>query len=248
MSSPAESDLDWLDFEPDEALETRYPVGEDGPVDKNLITDATVKKCRVLATIRCIEYGTTLEAPGLPVPAMLLVTSFTFHPFESRVIRADVELSFSAGSIALLQPESIYDSETIEIIHKKLSGAFRMGYPPAGLDIAGERESEMEKKYELRILGSGSNTQSAIWTLEENPRDKKGIHLNFISVVVLKAQGDIEMDIKIQGKLGLTLKNVLGIRRITTGKRKRFDGNTLLGIRPADLHIHEDFFKANVKA
>ena len=47
------------------------------------------------ASVRSIEYGEIEIAPGQTKPAALLAVDFVFHPFESRVKEADVELAFS---------------------------------------------------------------------------------------------------------------------------------------------------------
>lgn len=163
MSVVNESSLDWnLAFKPDEDAEEEL-ADEPEPIDKALITDETIRKCRIIAAIRCIEYGAVELAPGQSVPGMLLVLSLTFHPYESRVKEAYVELGFNKAAIAVLQPESVDDSESEEIIRKKLHSEFSIGYPPAGVSatLGGERETEKKKVSALRIRGSGIHSHRA---------------------------------------------------------------------------------------
>lgn len=245
-----DNDNTWdLEFEPDEDAEEE--LGENlnvslhEYVDRALITDETVRKCRILAAVGCSEYGTTSVSPAQDTPAMLLVINFTFHPFESRVKKAFVELSLAKGSIALLQPESIDDSETTETIRKKLTGEIKLGYPPVGVQggVGAERESETTTTSALRIRGSGAHTHRATWTLRENPRDRQGIHLNFTAVLIAAVQGEVEVDFEIRAKIGLTWGNSFAIRKIITRKTIPFDGKTLLGFRPTTLDIHESCFR-----
>jgi hypothetical protein len=243
-----------LKFQPDEDAEEELAppldfdfdpsTGKTEYVDPALITDETVKKCRVLAAVHCIEYGTILVSPNQKTPAMLLVINFTFHPFESRVKRAFVELALARGSIMVLQPESVDDSETTETIRKKLTGEMKIGYPPAGVQggVAAERETETTKSSALRIRGSGAHTHRATWTLKENPEDKKGIHLNFTGIVVAAVQGETEVDFEIRAKLGHSLSTDWGIRHIITRRTIKIDGKKLLGVRPTTLDIHESYF------
>jgi hypothetical protein len=247
MSLIDESGLDWsLSFEPDEDAEEEL-ADEPEPIDKALVTDETIRKCRIIAAVHCIEYGTVKLAPGQSTPGMLLVLSLTFHPYESRVKEAFVELAFNKAAITVLQPESVDDSESEEIIRKKLYGELSIGYPPAGVNatLGGERETERKKVSALRIRGSGTHTHRATWTLKENPEAQGGIHLNFMAVAIMSVNGEMEVDVEIRAKIGATVKNVLGIRKIITQQTKKFDGKTFLGRRPETLEIHESAFKVD---
>src|SRR6266487_5803703 len=116
MSEVDDSSLEWvLTFEPDEDAEEELADDEE-PVDKALVTDETIRKCRIVASVQSVEYGETEIAPGLKTPAALLAINFAFHPFESRVKGADVELAFNNATIAVLQPKSVDDSESKETI------------------------------------------------------------------------------------------------------------------------------------
>jgi hypothetical protein len=79
--------------------------------------------------------------------------------------------------------------------------------------------------------------------LRENPQTRDGIHLKFMAVIILKVDGGIEVDVEIRAKIGTTVKNLLGIRKIITKQTREFDGKTLLGTRPQALDIKESFFK-----
>jgi hypothetical protein len=245
MSEDGGSSLEWtLAFEPDEDAEEEL-AEEEEPIDKALITDNTIRKCRIIASVRSIEYGDIEIAPGQTKPAALLAIDFVFHPFESRVKEADVELAFNKATVAVLQPESVDDSESEETIRHKLYGEFSIGYPPAGVNVkaGSERETEQKKKFALRIRGSGNNTKRATWTLRENPQARDGIHLNFMAVVILKVDGGMEVDVEIRAKISPAVKNLLGIRKIIAQQTKKFDGKTLLGTRPQALDIKESLFK-----
>jgi len=82
----------------------------------------------------------------------------------------------------------------------------------------------------MRIRGSGSHTHRATWTLKENPEAQGGIRLNFMAVAIMTVNGEIEVDVEIRAKIGATLKNVLGIRKITTRQTKKFDGVRIMCI------------------
>jgi hypothetical protein len=234
-------------FEPDIYGEEELAYSGDGEhVDPALITDSQIRNCRLLASIECVEYGKVSIAPGTTVPAMLLCIDFTFHPLETRVKEADVEIAWNKATIAILQPESIDDDETSETVRKKLSGEFKIGYEPIGVggSVGGERESEREKKSERRIRGSGLHTDRAVWTLRENSQNKNGIHLKFVTVLIVKISSGvgIELDLEIRAKLGPSIGNGLGIRKAIISTTKQFDGKTLLGSRPATLDISTTCF------
>ncbi|KAM6520022.1 hypothetical protein FALCPG4_013579 [Fusarium falciforme] len=241
-----------LKFQPDADAEEELAEEVEGEfVDPALITDIEIKKCRLLATIQCVEYGTVSLSPSTTAPGMLLCVGFTFHPLETRVKEASVEIALNKATIAVLQPESLDDDETTETVRKKLSGEFKIGYAPAGVEgtVGAERESEREKTSERRIRGSGVHTPRAVWTLRENTQNKKGIHLEFVTVLIAQSRspaddagGGLEVDLEIRAKLGPSIGNGLGIRHILTRTTKRFDGKTLLGFRPATLDISKTFF------
>ncbi|KAK0751403.1 hypothetical protein B0T18DRAFT_485995 [Schizothecium vesticola] len=162
---------------------------------------------------------------------MLLCIDFTFHPLKTRVKEAYVEISLNKGTIAVLQPERIDDDETTETVRQKLSGNFTIGYALAGTKgaVGAERESEREKTSERRIRGSGVHTDRAVWTLRENAGNKKGIHLKFVAVLIVQLRapdGSLEVDLEVRAKLGPSIGNGLGIRRILVRSTKRFDGKT----------------------
>jgi hypothetical protein len=238
-----------LNFEPDVAAEEELAEEDEGEfVDPALITDREICKCRLLAAIQCVEYGTVSLSPGSSAPGVLLCVSFTFHPFETRVKEASVELALNKAIIAVLQPESVDDDETSEMVRKKLSGEFKIGYAAAGVEasVGAERESEREKTSERRIRGSGVHTPRATWTLRENSRNKKGIHLKFVTVLIARPQGaaagGLELDVEIRAKLGPSLGNGLGIRHALARTTKRLDGATALGFTPSTLDISKNIF------
>lgn len=94
-----------------------------------------IKQCRIIASLRSIEYGEVEIAPGQTKQAALLAIDLVFQPFQSRVKEAQVELAFNnKATISVLQPDSVDDSESEEIIRRKLYGEFSIAYPPAGVD------------------------------------------------------------------------------------------------------------------
>jgi hypothetical protein len=163
MSGVGDSSLEWtLAFEPDEDTEEEL-AGEEEPIGKALITDDTIRKCRIIASVRSIEYGEIEIAPGQTKAGSTARHQLRFsHPFESRVKEADVEPAFNNKvTIAVLQPESIDDSESEETIRHKLYGEPSIGYPPAGVNAkaGSERETEQKKKFASRTRGLGNNTE-----------------------------------------------------------------------------------------
>ena len=248
MEVPADDDLHLhLNFEADTDAEEELAEEEDEFVDHSLITDVEIRKCRMLATIQCVEYGLLSLSPTEMAPGMLLCITFTFHPLETRVKEAQVEIGLNKGTIAVLQPDSIDDDETVETVRKKLSGDFKIGYAPAGVEgvLSAERESEREKTSERRIRGSGVHTDRAVWTLRENAQNKKGIHLKLVAVLIVRPRAtdrSLEVDLEIRAKLGPSIGNGLGIRRILARTTKRFDGKSMLGFRPTTLDISKEWF------
>jgi hypothetical protein len=222
-----ELDLD-LPFEPDEIAEEE--LADEEPIDKALISDETVRQCRFISSIRCVEYGMIGDAPG-----MLLLFAFVFHPKGSRVKRADVELRFNKGTITALQPQVVDDNESEVTVRTKLEGHFDMSHPPISAGLSASRETEKKKVYAREIRGSGRDTELAAWTLRENSDLKAGIHLNFMTAMILKAEGAVEVDVEVRATLGANLRDPLGIRKVISQRPKKFDGKTNLGRRPERL-------------
>ncbi|GAM91380.1 hypothetical protein ANO11243_094300 [Dothideomycetidae sp. 11243] len=182
---------------------------------------------------------------------MLLCIRFTLHPLAARVKEANVELLVNNAPIVVLRPESVDDDESSRTVRQKLSGEFKIGYAPAGVEgtVGVERESEREQKSERRVRGSGVHTCRAVWTLRENAQNKKGIHLSFVAVLVVQSKclisdldGGLKVDLEVRAKLGPSSGDALRIRRILARSTKSFDGKTLHGFRPATLDISDTFF------
>ena len=51
-----------------------------------------------------------------------------------------------------------------------------------------------------------------------------------MAVAIMTVNGEIEVDVEIRAKIGATLKNVLGIRKIITRQTKEFDGVRIMCI------------------
>lgn len=224
-----------LAFEPDQFAEEELDEVED--INKALISDATIRKCRFIASVRCVEYGKIGSEPG-----MLLVFAFVFHPVESRVKRADIEVRFEKGVITTLQPQEIDDRESKMTIKNKLEGHFDMSHPPVALGVSAERETEKKQGYSRSVRGSGLDTELAMWTLRENSDQKGGVHLNFIAAMILKAEGEVEAEVEVRAQLGASLKDPLGVRKIISRKSMKFDGKTARGRRPESLTTTDDVF------
>ena len=222
-------------FEPDQFAEEELDESEE--INKALITDATVRKCRFIASVRCVEYGKIGAANG-----MLLIFAFVFHPVESRVKEADIDLRFDKCIIATLQPQEVDDRESEVIVRNKLEGHFDMSHPPVALGVTGARETEKKKGFSRSIRGSGIDTSLAVWTLRENSDQKGGVHLNFIAAIILKGKGEVGVDVEVRAQLGAGLKDPLGIRKIICRKSMKFDGKTSQGRRPESLTTTQDVF------
>lgn len=229
-----EEDLD-LVFEPDQFAEEELDDAEE--VNKALISDATIRKCRFIASVRCVEYGKIGLDQG-----MLLVFAFVFHPVESRVKQADIELRFNNGVITMLQPQEIDDRESEVTISNILEGHFDMSHPPVALGMSAARETEKKKGYTRSIRGSGIDTELAVWTLRENSDQKGGVHLNFAAAIILKAKGEVDVEFEVRAQLGASLKDPLGIRKIISRNSMKFDGMTNRGRRPESLTTTDDDF------
>jgi hypothetical protein len=218
-----EEDLD-LVFKPDQFAEEELGDAEEG--NKALISDTTIRKGRLIASVRCVEHGKT----GLD-QRMLLVFAFVFHPVESRVKQTDIELRFNKGVITMLQPQEIDDRESEVAISNKLVGHFDMSHPPVALGMSAARETEKKRGHIQSIRGSGIDTELAVWTLRENSDQKGGVHLNFIAAIILKAKGEVDVEVEVKAQPGASLKDLLGIRKIISQKSMKFDGMTNRGRR-----------------
>ncbi|PMD22221.1 hypothetical protein NA56DRAFT_748013 [Hyaloscypha hepaticicola] len=174
MSEAGDSSLEWtLAFEPDEDGEEEL-APEEEPIDKALITDDTIRKCRIIASVRSIEYGEIEIAPSQTKPGALLAIDFQQLRF------------FNLRALMIPRAKKQFG---INFTESSVSATL----PPESATAGSERETERNKKFALRIRGSGNNTKRATWTLRENPQTRGGIHLNFRVVVILKVDGQIEV-------------------------------------------------------
>jgi len=233
MSDEAVSLLSFdVPFEPDIIAEEEL-ADEDEQINKQLISDITIRRCRLLISLRSVEYGIVSSAPGA-----LLVFSFNFHPFETRFKNARIRLRFESDSeviVTALQPDSIIGTEDETTIQSKLRGRFRLGYGP--LELVAEGELSGIRKYAMNILGTGVDSDAAVWTLQENHDQRHGIPLNLIAAVALRTRGGINIDLDIRAKLGS-----LGIRKVIAQKSIKLDGQSTLGRRPDDMEVSEEVF------
>jgi hypothetical protein len=228
-----------LPFEPDVIAEEELADGDE--INKQLISDETIRQCRLLTSLRSAEYGIVSSSPGA-----LLVFSFNFHPFETRFKNARIRLRFESESEAVviaLQPDYILDTDGETIVRSKLSGRFRIGYFP--FEVVAGGESTRTRKYAMQIDGSGVDSDAAVWTLQENPDQKQGIPLNLIAAVTLQAKGAISIDLDIRAKVGGVGAFLSGIRKVIIQKSTRLDGRTAIGSRPEGLEVSESAFRSN---
>jgi hypothetical protein len=129
---------------------------------------------------------------------------------------------------------------------KNSTARLSLGYPPAGVQggVGAESETEKTTTSPLIFRESGAHTQRTIWTLKESSRDRKDILLNFIAVVIAAVQGEVEVDIELRAKLGVSVDTGLAVRKIITREIVLFDGKTLLGMLPTTLDVRESWFCA----
>ncbi|GIC92360.1 uncharacterized protein Aud_008826 [Aspergillus udagawae] len=222
-------------FEPDHYAEEELDDSE--PINRDLISDTTARNCRMIASVRCVEYGKIGAEDGI-----LLVIAFVFHPVGARVKEADIELRFKSCVIATLQPQEIDDRESEVVIRNKLEGRFDMSHPPVAVGVTASQEKERVKGYTRSIRGSGIDTELAMWTLRENSDQRDGVHLNFTAVIILKGKGEVDVDVAVRAQLGASLKDPLGIRKIACQGLIKFDGKTSRGRRPESLTTPPDLF------
>jgi hypothetical protein len=233
------SSLD-LPFEPDVIAEDEL-ADEDEEINNRLISDETIRQCRLLISLRSAEYGIVSSSPGV-----LFFFSFDFHPFEARFKNARIRLRFESESevvVMALQPDCVLDTEGETIVQSKLSGRFRIGYFP--FEIAAMGESTRTRKHAMQINGSGVDSDAAVWTLQENRDQKQGIPRNLIAAVALQARGEISIDLDIRAKLGSVSAFLPGIRKIIIQKSIRLDGRTAMGSRPEGAVLNESTFCSN---
>jgi hypothetical protein len=86
-----------------------------------------------------------------------------------------------------------------------------MSHPPVALGASAARETEKKKGYNRSIRGSGLEIELAMWTLRENSDQKGGVHLNFIAAMILKAEGEVQVEVEVRAQLGASLKDPLGM-------------------------------------
>jgi hypothetical protein len=225
-------------FEPDIYAEEELAAETGYVIDKTLITDIEIKKCRIIASVCTVEYGTIDSQPGA-----LLVFRFVFHPFGSRFKDATLIFSFDGNTVVrALGPESVKGNENEKTIRNKLHGEFSIGYPPINFTIGGERETEETAKSMMRIQGSGEDTPLVRWTMQENGQEKSGLPEKFIAAIILQAKGEIDVSIKIHATIGRSM----GIRKICVDDNFKlgFDGKTKLGRRPEGMVVADNVFVA----
>lgn len=228
-----------LFFEPDYYAEEE--LDDSRLINKDLISDITARKCRMIVSVRCVEYGKIGAEDGT-----LLVLAFVFHPVGARVKKADIDLRFNNYVIASLQPQEIDDRESEVVIRNKLEGHFDMSHPPVAVGVTASQEKDRVEGYTRSIRGSGIDTDLAMWTLRENSDQKDGVHLNFTAVIILNGKGEVDVDVEVRAQLGASLKDPLGIRKIICRGLIKFDGKTSRGRRPESLTISPDLFVKNL--
>jgi hypothetical protein len=222
-------------LEPDEFAEEEL-ASETEYIDKSLITDIIIKKCRFIASLCTIEYGDVSSFPGA-----LLVFRFVFQPYEARFKAAIINLYFeNTATVHALAPETIEGNKSEVVIRSKLNGQFSIGYPPVNISAGAEREVEHTKTSVMRIQGSGVDTDFVRWTLEENKEQKSGLPDCFMAAIVVRSQGEIKASLKIHA----TIARDWAIRKVVCSEEHRLvlDGKTRLGIRPEGIKIADNCF------
>jgi hypothetical protein len=120
-------------------------------INSGLIGDEEVRRARIITSVRCVEYGIVTKSPGKAKHGILTIFKHVFQPFESRVISAFIDITFTKAGILLLQPDKLDDSES-EANARKLAGNLTIVYPASssgptlGAGISGELETTHVQK------------------------------------------------------------------------------------------------------
>jgi hypothetical protein len=224
-------------FEPDVyAEEELSEIPEAQYIDKSLITDINIKKCRLIVSLCSIEYGTASSSA-----AAFLVFRFVFQPFDARFNSAIFTLNFeNNATVYALAPEYIEGNKSETVIRNKLNGQLTIGYSVVSASVGAERETEQTKPSKMHIQGSGVDTDLVRWTMEENKQQKSGLPDTFTGAIVVKSQGEIKATLNIHATIGKDW----AFRKIVCSEERLLvlDGTTKLGTRPEGLQIAENCF------
>ena len=229
-------DIEFL-FEPDEFAEQE--LGDIPPsqrIDKNLITDVTIRKCRLVVSVVAVEYGTVSSTP-----AALIILRFVFQPFEARFDSAILACCFDEHAIVTgLAPDFIEGEHSETAITNKLNGSLSIGHSIAKVNFEVARERERSRKYNMRIQGSGVDTDLVRWTMEENREQKRGLPGKFTGAIIVKAEGEINARLSVYA----TISKDWAIRKIVCAQEHvlHFDGRTRIGSKPEGLKIEDSLF------
>jgi len=224
-------------FEPDQFGEQE--LGDIAPsrrIDKNLITDVMIKKCRLIVSVVAVEYGAVSSTP-----AALFVLRFVFQPFGARFDSAILTCCFEEdATVTALAPDFIEGEHSETTIRNKLNGSLSIGYSVAQVNIGVDRERERSQKHKMRIQGTGVDTDLVRWTMEENPEQKSGLPEKFTGAIVVKAEGEIKVTLNVYA----TISKDWAMRKIVCAHEQvlHFDGRTKIGSKPDGLQIEGSLF------
>ena len=110
-------------------------------IDKTLITDVTIEKCRLVVSIVAVEYGTVCSTP-----AALVVLRFVFQPFDAMTCCFDED-----AIVTGLAPDFIEGEHSKKAITNKLNGSLSIGHSIAQVNIEVGQERQHSRKCNMRI-------------------------------------------------------------------------------------------------
>ncbi|KZV89542.1 hypothetical protein EXIGLDRAFT_721235 [Exidia glandulosa HHB12029] len=229
-------------------------------VDKRVITDQTIRECRILATVQAVRFGRLTRKED--APGCMLVFVFRFAPFQTRFRNASIDIIFEPIDddddddsglpvIEALGPERIVGDVGETYVRTSLEGAFSLGatfgqISTTPLQLTARRETERLVSDSLKIVGTGLHTQRARFTLEENATARSGIPDAFIATVILNYGRPFRMRFIIKASVA----HDAVVRYVLAKWTSRVEVHTMLvknqkdmGELPAALHVDSSFLR-----
>jgi len=181
-------------------------------VNKEVITDEEISKCIFSTRTLFVQYG-TLGGKD----ACLIGFEFTFHAFNSRFKKAEIDICFQSSSplalvhprVALVSPKMIDGDKSEATIQKALTGQLQLGYESVSIMGNATYSKESKQVYHMSIRGSKVGESGARWTLVENPDQKDGIPHELVGYVLVQNDLPFRAEVDVDATIG-RLKQMTG--------------------------------------
>ncbi|KAB8209814.1 hypothetical protein BDV34DRAFT_221315 [Aspergillus parasiticus] len=196
-------------------LGTKEPL-----VNSEFITKDAVGKCTFNSRTVLVDYGLYDGKP-----ACLIGFEFTFHPFRSRFIDAEIMVEFipeeeenqappDVMRIALLQPKSIIGPKNETKIKDSLEGRVKLGYEEyVAVEVAGGRETERVISKPMAIIGSQIGETELRWTATEDRETEDGIPTTLVGYIIVQYSSPFKAQVRVnaQAQFWVEFKDALGV-------------------------------------